>query len=105
MSTVDSFQDERVAEAALKLATARGASKSIALQLAQTLITQDDNAWLATLLSQRRVKVHIYSASSDAKRAHRRDRVQTARGSREKNHGVEGRRPVDSSWAGLCGKF
>ena len=32
------------------------------------MLTQNDNAWLANLLAQRRVKVHIYRAASDAKR-------------------------------------
>jgi hypothetical protein len=68
MSTVDNFQDERVREAAVKLAGVRGVSESDRLQLAQTLLTQNDNAWLANLLSQRRVKVHIYQASSEARR-------------------------------------
>ena len=68
MSTVDNYQDERVREAAAKLASARGVSEIDRLQLAQTLLTQNDNAWLAQLLSQRRVKIHVYKASSEAKR-------------------------------------
>ncbi len=66
MSTVDSFQDEHVREAASRLAKTRGVTDLDRLQLAQALITQNDNAWLAKLLSQRRVKVHIYDASSKA---------------------------------------
>ncbi|HEV8059984.1 MAG TPA: VWA domain-containing protein [Gemmataceae bacterium] len=68
MSTVDSFQDEHVREAAGRLAKKRGVTDLDRLQLAQTLLTQNDNAWLANLLGQRRVKVHIYHAASEAKR-------------------------------------
>jgi hypothetical protein len=65
MSTVDSFQDERVREAAQKLAGVRGAAALNRLELAQTLLTQNDNAWLGNLLSQRRVKVHIYHTTTN----------------------------------------
>jgi hypothetical protein len=68
MSTVDSFQDEPVREAAARLAKMRGVPQLDRLQLAQTMLTHSDNAWLTSLLAQRRVKVHIYRAASDFKR-------------------------------------
>jgi hypothetical protein len=68
MSTVDQYQDARVQAVADCLAQGSGLSTAQRLQLAQSLLTDNKAAWLETLLTHRRVKLHVYHVSSRAAR-------------------------------------
>jgi hypothetical protein len=64
MSTVDRYRDPKVQEAADALAQQAGISAPDRLRLAQTLATRPDQDWLRTLLTQRKVRVHVYHCSA-----------------------------------------
>jgi hypothetical protein len=68
MSTVDRYQDPRVQAAAQQLAADAGLSTPERLALAQALVASPKNDWITQLLTQRKVKVHVYHCSG---RAHR----------------------------------
>jgi hypothetical protein len=68
MSTVDRYQDPRVQAAADQLAADAGLSTAERLALAQALVASPKNDWITQLLTQRKVKVHVYHCSG---RAHR----------------------------------
>ena len=64
MSTVDHYRDPKVQEAADELARQAGVTEPDRLRLAQTLVTRPQPDWLRTLLTQRKVRLHIYHCSS-----------------------------------------
>ncbi|MFL5242168.1 MAG: VWA domain-containing protein [Gemmataceae bacterium] len=68
MSTVDAYQDEAAQAAAQDVAQAANLTALERLRLAQALATRPDNDWLATLLRQRHVKIHVYHCSTRAAR-------------------------------------
>jgi hypothetical protein len=68
MSTVDQYQDPAVREAAARLGQETGLSAPERLQLAQALLTRQQLGWLDTLLTHRRVKIHVYHCASRAER-------------------------------------
>ncbi len=68
MSATDQCRDPRVQEAAQRLAGLGGLTEPQRLQLAQTLLTHPDSDWLGQLLSDRKVKLHIYRCSASAAR-------------------------------------
>jgi hypothetical protein len=68
MSTVDRYRDPEIQKVADKLATNEGLTKGERLQLAQALMLRSQPDWLTALLTQRKVRVHVYRCSS---RAHR----------------------------------
>lgn len=68
MSHIDSYQDPKVREAAEQLAGAQGLTSVQRLQLAQALLTDPKNDWLRELLTERKVKVHVYRCSARASR-------------------------------------
>ncbi len=74
MSTADLYQDARVREAAARLfdqgaqEITPGLTMPERLQLAQALLTRHKQEWLETLLTRRRVKIHVYHCSSRAAR-------------------------------------
>lgn len=68
MSTVDRYRDPDVQAAADRLGKLTDISEPQRLQLAQALVTRGKTDWLTTLVTQRKVKVHVYHASA---RAHR----------------------------------
>lgn len=65
MSTLDTYQNSPQREAAEQLAKAGAQGQLDRLQMAQTILTKNNHAWLSTLLGQRRVKVHIDSVSKE----------------------------------------
>jgi hypothetical protein len=68
MSATDQYRDERVRARAGQLAQAAALSAAERLQLAQALIARGQPDWLDTLLSRRKVKVHVYHCSGRAAR-------------------------------------
>jgi hypothetical protein len=68
MSTVDRYRDPEIQKVADKLATNEGLTKGERLQLAQALVMRSQPDWLTALLTQRKVRVHVYRCSA---RAHR----------------------------------
>jgi hypothetical protein len=68
MSTVDRYQDPQVEEVANQLTTAAGLTAPDRLALAQALVASPKNDWITRLLTERKVKVHVYHCSG---RAHR----------------------------------
>jgi len=68
MSTVDQYKDTRIKQVADRLAQHDGMTDAQRLSLAQALLTRGDSDWLTALLTQRKVRVHVYHCSS---RAHR----------------------------------
>jgi hypothetical protein len=68
MSTVDAYKDTRIKAAADRLAQYDGITKADRLSLAQALVARGDPDWLTAMLSQRKVRVHVYHCSA---RAHR----------------------------------
>lgn len=68
MSERDQYQDPRVKEAAQKLAAIDSLTDPQRLQLAQALLTRTKPDWLETLLTRRKVKVHVYHCSGRASR-------------------------------------
>jgi hypothetical protein len=79
MSAVDQYNDPRVQAAAEKLAALENLKEAERLKLAQLLLASPGADgrpdWLSTLVSQRKVRLHIYHCSS---RAHRIKDVTTA---------------------------
>lgn len=81
MSTVDQYKDTRIKQAVERLAQKADLTNAERLSLAQALLTDrrdadptDRRDWLTTLLTQRKVRVHVYHCSS---RAHRLKDVTT----------------------------
>ncbi len=68
MSTADKYQDPQVQAAADRLAQSAGLSAPDRLALAQALVANPQADWINRLLSERKVKVHVYHCSG---RAHR----------------------------------
>ncbi len=68
MSTADRYRDPEVQATAEQLMRVAGLSAPERLALAQALLTRDQPDWLRSLLTQRKVKVHLYHCST---RAHR----------------------------------
>jgi hypothetical protein len=68
MSTVDRYRDPEIQKVADRLATNEGLTRGERLQLAQALVMRSQPDWLTSLLTQRKVRVHVYRCSG---RAHR----------------------------------
>jgi hypothetical protein len=68
MSTVDRYQDPQVQAAAQQIVADAGLTTQERLALAQALVANPKNDWITQLLTQRKVKVHVYHCSG---RAHR----------------------------------
>jgi hypothetical protein len=68
MSTRDVYQDPRLRLAVDRLAKLGSISGADRLQLAQILLTRSKPDWLAALLSQNQVKIHVYHCSGRAAR-------------------------------------
>jgi hypothetical protein len=76
MSTVDTYRDTRLKTVAERLARHDGLTRADRLALAQSLVSRpyavsgesSGDDWLTTLLTQRKVRVHVYHCST---RAHR----------------------------------
>jgi hypothetical protein len=66
MSTQDKYADPLVKAAADELAHIAGISAPDRLALAKALLTRDNSDWLRRLLTDRKVKVHIYHCSNKA---------------------------------------
>jgi von Willebrand factor type A domain/Aerotolerance regulator N-terminal len=64
MSTLDHYRDPKVQAAADALAQQAGVSEPDRLRLAQTLVTRSDPDWLRSLLTQRKVRLHVYHCST-----------------------------------------
>jgi hypothetical protein len=60
--------DEEKAELAKALAARAGVSSASRLRLAQTILTDKNEDWLATLLTRRKVRLHVYRCSTRAAR-------------------------------------
>jgi hypothetical protein len=63
MGTVDDYGLPANAARAAALARQEGLTEPRRLQLAQALLTQPGGDWLSRLLSEKRVRVHVYSAA------------------------------------------
>jgi hypothetical protein len=74
MSTVDQYKDTRIKTVADRLAEHDGLSDAQRLSLAKALVTRGDTDWLSAMLTQRKVRVHVYHCSG---RAHRLKDVTT----------------------------
>ncbi|HWG43502.1 MAG TPA: VWA domain-containing protein [Gemmataceae bacterium] len=68
MSTVDQYKDTRIKSVVDRLAQHDGLTKADRLSLAQALVTRGDPDWITAMLTQRKVRVHVYHCSG---RAHR----------------------------------
>ncbi|HEY7427505.1 MAG TPA: VWA domain-containing protein [Gemmataceae bacterium] len=68
MSTVDAYKDTRIKTVADRLAEHDGLSDAQRLSLAKALVRRGDPDWLTGMLTQRKVRVHVYHCSG---RAHR----------------------------------
>jgi hypothetical protein len=68
MSTVDNYQDDTVRAAADALGKDAGLTAQDRLNLAKALVTRPKGDWLATLLTKRQAKVHVYHCSTRAAR-------------------------------------
>jgi len=68
MATVDAYKDTRLKAVADRLAQHDGMTKAERIALAQALLTRSDPDWLTAMLTQRKVRVHVYHCSG---RAHR----------------------------------
>jgi hypothetical protein len=74
MSVSDRYQDPTIQEAAARLAHSsevRGQKAEVGperLQLVQTLLSGHDSEWLQSLVSRRRVKIHLYRCSDQVTR-------------------------------------
>ncbi len=68
MSTVDHYQDADLQAAADALGRDAGVAPADRLALARTLLTRPQGDWLATLLTKRKAKVHVYHCSTRAAR-------------------------------------
>lgn len=66
MSTVDDFKDPAVRAKAQELIGVAGLPKAERLKLAQLLLTQKGTDWLDRLLTQKEVKVHIYTVDGES---------------------------------------
>lgn len=64
MSTIDHYRDPKVQEAADALAQQAGVPEADRLRLAQTLVTRTQPDWLRTLLTKRKVRLHVYHCST-----------------------------------------
>ena len=112
MSTVDQYKDTRIKQVADRLAEHDGMTDAERLSLAQALLTDrrdagptDRRDWLTAMLTQRKVRVHVYHCSS---RAHRLKDVTTPRRLDRpwKRSTVcrPSRRTIRASWAWPCGR-
>jgi hypothetical protein len=68
MSTADRYQDPQVQAVANQLAETAGLNSQERLALAQALVAGPKNDWITSLLTQRKVKVHVYHCSGRAAR-------------------------------------
>jgi hypothetical protein len=68
MTTVDRYQDADIQAAADALARDANLTQQDRLSLAKALVTRPGDDWLAALLNQRKVKVHVYHCSTRAAR-------------------------------------
>jgi hypothetical protein len=68
MSTTDQYQDPQVQAAANQIAADAGLTNPDRLALAKALVANPKNDWITRLLTQHKVKVHVYHCSG---RAHR----------------------------------
>ncbi len=68
MSSVDQYKDTRIKTVADRLSQHEGLTKADRLSLAQALVTRGDPDWITAMLTQRKVRVHVYHCSG---RAHR----------------------------------
>ncbi len=75
MSTVDHYRDTQIQAVADRLAQHDGMTKNDRLSLAQALVTRANPDWLTALLTERKVRVHVYHCSG---RAHRLSDVNSA---------------------------
>jgi hypothetical protein len=66
MSTQDSYTDPAVKAAADQMAHLAGISRPDRLALARALLTRDNPNWLHSLLTDRKVKIHVYRCSNNA---------------------------------------
>src|SRR5262249_37472732 len=62
------YRDPQVQAAAEQLVHVAGLSGPDRLTLAQALLTRDNPNWLRSLLTERKVKVHVYHCSNKAHR-------------------------------------
>jgi hypothetical protein len=68
MGTTDIYQDEEIQQAAAHLGSDIGISTPERLQLAEALLLRPGHAWLERLLTDQRVKIHVYHCSTRAAR-------------------------------------
>jgi hypothetical protein len=68
MSHIDRYRDPQVQAAAERLAQLSNLTEADRLQLAQALLTRGESDWLFSLLTRRKVRLHVYHCSG---RAHR----------------------------------
>lgn len=66
MATVDNHQDPAVRKKIEELAAVPGLANPQRIQLAQWLLTRPDGDWLARLMAERKLKVHVYSLAEQA---------------------------------------
>jgi hypothetical protein len=77
MSTPDRYGDPQVQAEADQLARVAGLSAPDRLTLAQAILTRDNPDWLRTLLTERKVKLHVYHCSTKASRIEDGDITET----------------------------
>ncbi len=68
MTATDRYREPQIQVVADRLAQHDGLTKNERLYLAQALVTRSDPDWLTALITQRKVRVHVYHCSG---RAHR----------------------------------
>jgi hypothetical protein len=67
MATIDDVKDPAVRAKAEQLVGAANLSRTHRLKLAQLLLTRPGNDWLDRLLTEKRVKVHVYAVDTQAR--------------------------------------
>jgi hypothetical protein len=75
MSTVDRYRDPQIQAVAERLAKQSNLTEADRLHLAQALLTRSEPDWLTALLTQRKVRLHVYHCST---RAHRFSDIHSA---------------------------
>jgi Aerotolerance regulator N-terminal/von Willebrand factor type A domain len=100
MSTFDHYRDPKVQAAADALAQQAGVSEPDRLRLAQTLVTRPDPDWLRTLLTQRKVRLHVYHCSSRCSRLADVARVEDLGAAVDAIHNLQADPRHDSSHGG-----
>jgi hypothetical protein len=83
MATVDDLRDPEVRRKAEELKKAGGLAEADRLTLAKQLLTRKDDDWFTRLLTERQVKVHVYTIAEQTKLVAELDEAKAASAGRD----------------------